>query len=257
MAVVHSRKIDGTHYQIRTAGRSVRLYTNNVLHTLYHPERRVTGGVWDLLAIPALALPRVERVLLLGVGGGAAIHLLRDWFPTAHISGVELNPVHLQLARRYFNLKGKNLKLVEGDARHYVEKYRGEKFDLVIEDLFGGNNGEPDRTFEADSKWCSALGKLVSKNGALVINTIERKQLLATAFVKDPQIRKCWKSGLCLTVPAYENHVGAFFRQNVTASQLKNAVRSDPVRKQQEKSGQLRHRITNLNQQAWSKGISV
>jgi spermidine synthase len=252
MAVIFSQKKDGTHYEIRTAGRSVRLYTNNVLHTQYHPEKRVTGGVWDLLAMPALALGKVRRVLLLGVGGGAAAHLLRDWCPGVHITGVELNPVHLSLARRYFDLKGRQLSLIQGDARQYVRQYRGDKFDLVIEDLFGGNDGAPDRTFEANSTWCAALGRLVSRDGALVINTLERKQLLATALVNDAKTRRRWQSGLCLTVPAYENHVGAFFRKPVTASQLKTAIRADNTRQQQEKSGQLRFRITGLYKAEWT-----
>jgi spermidine synthase len=251
MAVVYSRKTEGTQYEIRTAGRSVRLYTNNVLHTQYHPDKRVTGGVWDLLALPALALGNVKRVLLLGVGGGAAVHLLRDWCPDVQITGVELNAVHLTLARRYFNLKGKNLSLIRGDARQYVEQYRGEKFDLVIEDLFGGNNGAPDRTFEADNRWCTALGRLVTSKGALVINTLERRQLLATAFVKDEKVRSRWQSGLCLTVPAYENHVGAFFRKPVSPGQLQKAIRADERRQQQEKSGQLRFKITAMHKPEW------
>jgi spermidine synthase len=251
MAVIHSLKREGTQYEIRTAGRSIRLYTNKVLHTQYHPDKRVTGGVWDLLALPALALGKVRRVLVLGVGGGAVIHLLRDWCPDVHVTGVELNPVHLALARRFFNLRGRQLSLVNGDAREFVEQYKGEQFDLVIEDLFGGN-GAPDRTFDADSGWCSAMGRLVSRDGALVINTLERKQLLATAFVKDEKIRSKWQSGLCLTVPAYENHVGAFFRKPVSASQLRNAIRADQIRLQQENSGQLRYKVSALYKPEWA-----
>ena len=245
MAVVYSRRSGETRYEIRTAGRSIRLYTNNVLHTQYHPDRHVTGGVWDLLALPAFALPKVERVLLLGVGGGAAIHILRHWFPGVHVTAVELNPVHLQLAKRYFKLQGSRIKLVQGDARKYAEQYRGEKFDLVIEDLFGGD-GEPDRSFPADRKWCTTLGKLVNSTGALVINTLARSQLLATAPVKDAKVRQQWRTGFYLTVPAYENHVGAFFRQPVSSTGLRHAVRQDPLRLRQEKAGQLRYRINTL-----------
>src|SRR5262245_42256114 len=149
MAVIFSNRIAGVRYEVRTAGRSVRLYTKGAMHTQYHPVHKLTRGVWDLLALPALALPRVQRVLLLGVGGGAVIHLLRHWCAGVEVTGVELNPVHLQLARRFFGLRLPDVKLVTGDARVFVEQYRGEPFDLVIEDLFGGN-GVPDRSFAAD-----------------------------------------------------------------------------------------------------------
>ena len=242
MAVVFSRRIDGVRYEVRTAGRSVRLYTNRVMHTQYHPEHKLTRGVWDLLVLPAVALPQVRRVLLLGVGGGAAIHLLRHWCPGVHVTGVELNPMHLKLAKRYFGLKGRDLTLVQGDARQYVEQYEGEPFDLVIEDLFGGD-GAPDRSFAADRPWCTALGRLVSDNGAMVINTLSRKQLRETAFVRDPQVRKQWAARFCLTLPAYANAVGVYYRQPLTSASLRSAIRSDPSRLRQERAGQLRFRI--------------
>lgn len=246
MAVVFSRQQGDTLYEIRTAGRSVRMYTNRVLHTQFHPDHAVTSGVWDLLALPALALPQVKRVLMLGVGGGAAIHLLREWCPGVHITGVELNKMHLRLARRYFALKGSRLKLVNGDARQFVETYQGEPFDLVIEDIFTGSDGEPDRVFPADRKWCKALGRLVSSQGALVMNTVARKQLRETAFVSDPQVRKSWATHIGMTMPAYANAVGAFFRQPVSLAELRKAVQADAKRQRQERSGQLRYRLARL-----------
>jgi len=242
MAVIFSRRIDGVRYEIHTAGKSVRLYTNRVMHTQYHPEHKLTRGVWDLLALPALALPEVKRVLLLGVGGGAAIHLLRHWCPGVHITGVELNPVHLQLARRFFGLRGKDIELVEADAFKYVEHYRGQPFDLVIEDVFGGN-GAPDRSFDANRQWCNALGRLVNQQGALVINTLSRKQLRETALVTDPGVRKQWAANFRLTLPAYANAVGVFYRLPTSSVQLRSAIRADPVRLQQERAGKLRFRI--------------
>lgn len=242
MAVIFNKTAGGQRYEIRTAGNTIRLYTNNVLHTQYHPDRRVTGGVWDLLALPALALGQVKRVLLLGVGGGAAIHLLRDWCPGVHITGIELNPIHLQLARRFFKLEGRDIKLIEGDARVFVEHYQGEPFDLVIEDLFGGN-GVPDRSFAADRLWCTALGALVNQQGAMVINTLSRSQLRETAFVTDRSVRKHWDTHLCLTLPAYANAVGVFYRASITPLQLRTMVRADTKRLQQERSGHLRYKI--------------
>lgn len=242
MAVIHSQKIAGVRYQVRTAGRSVRLYTDGAMHTQYHPAHQLTRGVWDLLALPALALPQVNRVLLLGVGGGAVIHLLRHWCPAVAITGVELNPVHLQLARRFFGLRGRKLALVTADARDFVADYRGESFDLVIEDLFGGE-GLPDRSFAADTHWCRALSQLVSEDGALVINTLSAKQLRETALLADPRVRRQWQSALCLTMPAYANRVGVFYRNQVTAKELRTAIRADATRARQERSGQLRYRI--------------
>ena len=72
MALLWEKRAGGVCYQVRTAGNTVRLYTNGVLHTQYNPTRLLTGSVWDLLLLGALFVPRerMRRVLLLGVGGG-------------------------------------------------------------------------------------------------------------------------------------------------------------------------------------------
>jgi spermidine synthase len=250
MPVIYQKRVGRTRYEIRTHGKTVRLYTNNVMHTQYHPGRRVSGGVWDLLVLPALALPKVERVLLLGLGGGAVVHLLREWCPGAHITALELNPIHISLARRFFDIKGRDLTLVQGDARDYVENYHGEPFDLVIEDVFQDSEGTPDRAFVADRRWCNALRRLVSKRGALVMNTLSLAQLRGTALIQQDAVHKQWGSHLSLTMPAYANVVGAFYRQAVSPVDLRKIIRSDDKRLQQERSKHLRYKIAD-----WTRSI--
>lgn len=245
MPVVFQQRVDGTRYEVRSHGRTVRLYTNGVMHTQYHPGRP-SRGVWDLLALPVLALPKAERVLLLGLGGGAAVHLLRAWCPGVHITAVELNPTHIRLARQYFDVRGSDLTLVQGDARAYVELYAGTPYDLVIEDVFQDSAGEPDRAFPADRRWCTALRRLVGRQGALVMNTLSLAQLRSTALIRQDSVHRQWASHLCLTMPAYANAVGAFFRHAVDPAELREIIRSDDSRRQQERSGLLRYRIRSL-----------
>lgn len=75
MAVVWEQEQDGVLYQVRNHGASLRLYANGIQHSEFHPERLVTGSVWDLLWLPALLQPpeSVRRVLVLGLGGGSLI----------------------------------------------------------------------------------------------------------------------------------------------------------------------------------------
>lgn len=246
MALIHTRQLGNARYEIRTAGRSVRLYTNGVLHTQYHPQRAATGGVWDLLALPALALPQPPKVLLLGVGGGAAVHLLRRWYPGVQITGVDLSGVHLTLAKRFFHLQGSDLQLIHADARQFVTEYRGTPFDLVIEDLFNDSGRQPVRAIDADRHWCRQLDRLVGQRGALVINTLSRSQLRASAFVSQPALHKRWQSSFFLTLPAYENVVGVFYREALTPAELRAAIRSRPQLAALERAGNLRYRIHRL-----------
>lgn len=243
MALIHTRTVAGQRYEIRNAGRSLRLYTNGVLHSQYHPGRIVTGGVWDLLALPAIALPKVKNVLMLGVGGGAAVHLLRAFVQPARIVGVDLNRTHLTLARRYFGLRGPDLELHCQDACQFVADYQGEPFDFIIDDVFGEVDGKPQRGIDADRPWCRSLAALLSPTGALSINTVSPAALRQTAWHSDPQLARQLPGRLKLTLPCYANAVGAFFRQPITPAQLRQAVRADPWRQQQEKRSLLRYRI--------------
>jgi len=82
VAILWERSIAGHHYQVRQAGRTRRLYTDNIFHTQYRPDRVLGGGYWDLLALPGLMAPEgsIKRVLLLGVGGGADVNGLAHGF---------------------------------------------------------------------------------------------------------------------------------------------------------------------------------
>lgn len=215
MALRWLRQEDGVRYEIRSAGRALRLYSNGVFHSQYNPAEPVTGGVWDLLLLPAFALPtgRPARVLVLGVGGGAVIRQLNRFLSPDLVVGVELNPVHLEVAHSHFGTAASNVCLLEADAREWLAAYRGPTFDLVIDDLFGHVDGEAVRAIAADALWCRQLMRVLSPNGALVMNFESEKQLRRAATWRDPLLRRSWAEGQVLTTPHYENAIGAFFRR--------------------------------------------
>src|SRR5690606_1943682 len=79
MALIWSKRHGNVKYEVRSAGNTRRLYSNGVFHSSYNPSRAITGGVWDLLMMPAFLYPpgAIRRVLLLGVGGGTVIRQLQ------------------------------------------------------------------------------------------------------------------------------------------------------------------------------------
>ncbi|HCM06551.1 MAG TPA: class I SAM-dependent methyltransferase, partial [Oceanospirillales bacterium] len=48
MAIVWQETRNGTHYEVRNAGKTLRLYTDKVLHSQYNFDKKLTGSVWDL-----------------------------------------------------------------------------------------------------------------------------------------------------------------------------------------------------------------
>ena len=172
MAVIWSRHHNGKHYEVRSAGLARRLYTDGVLHSAYHPDNALTGSIWDLLLLPALFYPRdyFKRVLVLGAGAGAVLHLLNRYLTPQMIIAIDCDAVHLEVARRFFDMRYKNVKLIQSDAVYWLQNYTGPLFDLVIEDLFIEENGLPLRLMHEDVSWLDSLLATVAEDGLLVIN---------------------------------------------------------------------------------------
>jgi spermidine synthase len=229
MALLWHKQIGDTLYEVRTAGRSRRLYTNGVFHSQYHPERAHSGGVWDLLTVPAFFKPsgRVQRVLLLGVGGGSVIHLLRHFVAPSEIVGVELSQTHLQIAKKFFGIKKSMASLHHADAVEWLTNYEGPPFDMIIDDLFGNDAGT-ERAVPADSPWCKTLLQNLSHNGILVMNFIGHKALRNSACFTDPAIARHIKSAFQLSLPAYENTIGVFCAAPANSKTLRQRLDAIP-----------------------------
>jgi len=226
VALLWMKQEGNTRYEVRSAGATRRLYTNGVFHSQYNPKRPISGTLWDLLMLPALFYPEgsIRRVLLLGVGGGAVIRLLHHYLQPDAIVGVELNPVHLQLACDYFEVERPGVELIEGDAIAWVKNYRGLPFDMVIDDLFGDTDGEAERAVKASGSWFTALAKLLTPEGVVVINFGSREELRGSGYFSNQRVAKRFKAAYELTLPLFENAIGAFLGEALQRPALRNSL---------------------------------
>jgi len=248
MSLIWSKKVSGVQYEVRSAGSSKRLYTDGVFHSQYNPKQKITGHVWDLLMIPAFFYPenKIKRVLVLGVGGGAVLHMLRYFIAPEKILGVELNPVHLSVARRFFELKHKSIELIESDAILWLEKYRGEKFDMIIDDLFTEEDGEPVSVVNANGKWFSRMLKHLTKNGVIVRNFVSKEELLDSAGISNQYISSKFRSVFQLSNDLNENFVAVYSRADVSSYQLRKNLIRTPKLNPTLKTSRLKYKIRKL-----------
>jgi spermidine synthase len=248
MAILWQKTSDGTRYEVRTAGRTRRLYTNNVCHSEFNPEKVITGSIWDLLIIPALFYPpeKINRVLVLGVGGGASLLQLHHLVMPKEIVGVELNSIHLYIARRFFNATHDSIKLVEADAVTWLSEYQGEPFDLIIDDLFMAEDHYPARAVAVDAKWISLMLRNLSHTGALVINFVNRDELKQSAWFSNPVTSWQIRSAFLLTTPALDNAVGVFLRKLSDNRTLRTNIMRNMLLEQGLRNKKLRYRIRQL-----------
>lgn len=126
-------------------------------------------------------------VLLLGLGGGSVVKILRDDRGIgAPITALELDPVMVRIAMDHFGLQGyPDVDVIIGDAFAKLNELTGP-YDLVVVDVFVDDQVP---AVMAKPEVIDRLMSLTSKGGDLLINTMDRgpeearmSRLLATAF---------------------------------------------------------------------------
>lgn len=97
------------------------------------------GALQEVLdrGISEVRADRAAPVLLLGLGGGSAISLLRNKFKYyGRITAVELDPAIVEIAKTEFNIEAHQpLELLCEDAEAFVATAQ-EQFGFIIVDLF-------------------------------------------------------------------------------------------------------------------------
>lgn len=228
MAILWQKTIRGTRYEVRSHGATRRLLTDGVFHSAWNMRAGLTGRAWDLFLPAAFAAAeRPARVLLLGVGAGTALLQLRRFLDPRLLVGVELDPVHLDIGRRYFGLEQAGARIIQADARAWVTQWSGRPFDLVIDDLYGQRHGEPERAVPVDAAWARRLVRLVSPGGVLAANFVSRAAL-ARADGLDSLRRDGFASGFRVEGPRDDNAVAVVSRERVAAARIRTRMRAWP-----------------------------
>lgn len=81
--------------------------------------------------------PEIKNCLILGLGGGSSAKLARKAYPDANIVGVDLDPIMVELGKKYLQLDSCQVDIKIEDAFSFVAKSK-QKFDLILIDLYQG-----------------------------------------------------------------------------------------------------------------------
>ena len=111
-----------------------------------------------------------DNILVLGVAGGSVIKTLSEEIGfKGKITGVELDPVVIDIANTYFGLNEiSNFTMVNDDAFEFVLKTK-EKYDLIIIDIFKDTE-MPNFLFE--DFFINRINFLLNVNGFILFNTM-------------------------------------------------------------------------------------
>ena len=111
----------------------------------------------------------LEKALILGLGGGTNAQIIREFWPPAQITGVDIDPVMVEMGKKYLGLK--DVRTVIRDATDFTEGEvkKGNKYDLVLVDTYLGDTF-PEK-LESDV-FLGKVKKLLEPGGVVVFNRL-------------------------------------------------------------------------------------
>lgn len=132
-----------------------------------------TGGIVQAILNQHLQhLGHPHTILLLGLGGGGIISVIRQKFLQSQLTAIEIDPQMITLAEKYFNIKNQpGLTIINNNAVAYLNQAakQSQKFDAIIVDCFIGNSIPQEMETPAVIK---NLSLLTRPDGTITINRL-------------------------------------------------------------------------------------
>lgn len=114
----------------------------------------------------------IDHVLILGLGGGTVAKLIKEKWPKAKITGVEIDPIMVELGKKYLGLDHTNIKIEIADAVDFLthrSSLATGKYDLIIVDLYNGDKFP--KQFETEN-YIRLTRSDLSRSGIAVFNRL-------------------------------------------------------------------------------------
>jgi len=135
-----------------------------------------SGGLAKLIWKSALnkvrgLKPEVKNSLIVGLGGGSIAELIRKNWPEAIIAGVDIDPVIVELGKKYLKLEESNVTVNIEDAQNFIEKEvkKGKKYSLICFDTYIGSSFP--KKFES-VQLVKQIKKLLLEDGIAIFNRL-------------------------------------------------------------------------------------
>jgi len=130
----------------------------------------------------------IKSCLILGLGGGGIAKIARKNWPEVKITGVDIDPVIVELGKKYLKLGKQNVEIKIQD----VNKFKtSKKYDLVCVDTYQGDQFPKEF---ATVEFAKKVKKLLSKNGVAVFNRLYGPEDRRIAHEHEKKLEKVFAS---------------------------------------------------------------
>ncbi len=135
------------------------------------PHKVFSGNYWDEFSLPSLLLSSRQRILMLGLGKGAAIRPFLASGAECEIVTVDHDEDTIGAAKEIFSSFFPRIlfETIHADAFEYLKRRSEKKFDIVWVDLYS-KEGHVDLI--ADPGFYALLEGVLKRNGIVAINSL-------------------------------------------------------------------------------------
>ena len=154
---------------------------NQSIVSLTNPEA-VPSRYIRIAALGAVLTPKLDRMLMLGLGGGTYTTLLHRHIPGFVIDAVEIDPVVVEAAESFFGVKeDERFRIHVTDGAAFIRETRNV-YDLVFLDAYSGEGLSRELSSPA---FFDAVKARVAQRGVVILNLFRqggREQALLDTF---------------------------------------------------------------------------
>lgn len=118
-----------------------------------------------------------KHILVIGLGGGVVPAFFESLYPNAHIDAVEIDPLVIDIAERYFRFTDKGqITAHAADGRVFAKRAarKNKKYDLIVLDAFNGDY-IPEHLMTLE--FLEDVKQILSDQGLVVSNTFSDSKL--------------------------------------------------------------------------------
>ena len=131
----------------------------------------------------------INNCLILGLGGGTVVKQIHKNWPEAKTTGVDIDPVIVELGKKYLKLDDSLVNIKICDAFNFVSNYTLHpiRYDLVVVDLYVGDKFP--KKFESEK-----FIKSLTKNKLVIFNRLYYKDKKIEAENFGIKLKKVFKN---------------------------------------------------------------
>jgi spermidine synthase len=127
----------------------------------------------EFFHLPWIWNPKIERVAMIGLGGGSIQRAYQHYYPDVHIDSVDIDPDVVRIAKEFFHVKESPTHRIHvQDGREFIRRSR-ETYDLIIVDAYTtGPQGSSVPPQLATREFFESTYERLSQNGVFMFNAI-------------------------------------------------------------------------------------